>query len=145
MLEWKPRNSQRPYSNARLKFANGCVANITASRISQKEMRKMRIFQRDNYITIDFKEEILEEYKIFHKKPDRIFANKIVEIDLENNKKYILYNRPVIPRHNALREELRHFINSIKHASQPAADGRSALKALRLALEIQAIIDHETH
>ena len=127
-------------ANARIKFKNGCVANLTASRISQKEMRKMRLFQADNYATIDFKEGILEEYKICYEKPKSIAIENIVEIGTDN-KKYILYNKPVIQKYDALREELSHFIHSIQHASQPETNGASATEALRLALEIQTIID----
>ncbi len=127
-------------ANARLEFANGCVANLTASRISQKEMRKIRLFQKDNYITIDFLEGILEKYKVCHEKIDDTAADKVVQIGTDNTK-YILYNRPVIEKYDALREELRHFVHSIQHASQPETDGYSATEALRLALDIQSIID----
>ncbi len=127
-------------ANARLEFDNGCVANLTASRISQKEMRKMRIFQENNYVTLDFREGILEEYKVCFDKPDNTLIDKVVEIGTDN-KKYVLYNKPVIPMHDALREELHHFICSIQHARQPTTDGKSAMDALRLALEIQSIID----
>ena len=127
-------------ANARLEFENGCVANLTASRISQKDMRKMRLFQKDNYVTIDFKERVLEKYNILHNKPDNIIADKVIKIDTVNNK-YILYNRPVIQKHDALREELRHFIHSIQNTSRPDTDGISATEALRLALEIQSLID----
>ena len=127
-------------ANVRLEFENGCVSNLTSSRISQKEMRKMRLFQKDNYVTIDFHEGILEEYKVCHEEPDNTAADQVVEIGTDN-KKYILYNKPVIQKHDALKEELRHFIHSIQHASQPETNGTSATEALRLALEIQSIID----
>ena len=125
-------------ANARLEFENGCIANITASRISQKELRKMRIFQENNYLTIDFQKGSLEKYKVYHEKPVNTAAGQMVEVD---NKKYILYNKPVISKHDALREELHHFIHSIQHDSSPETDGQSAVDALRLALEIQSIID----
>ena len=127
-------------ANARLEFANGCVSNLTASRIAQKEMRKIRLFQKDNYITIDFLEGILEEYKVCHEKIDDTAADKVVQIGTDNTK-YILYNRPVIEKHDALREELQHFVHSIQHANQPETDGYSATEALALALDIQSIID----
>ena len=125
-------------ANARLEFENGCVANLTASRISQKEMRKMRLFQKDNYITIDFHKKILEEYKVYHEPPDSD-SEKVIEIGMKN-KKYISYNRPLFQKHDALREELCHFIHSIKQASQPEVDGSSATEALRLALEIEKLM-----
>ena len=82
-------------ANVRLEFENGCVANLTASRISQKNMRKMRLFQQNNYVTIDFQAGILEKYNVCHKVPDSSIADKVVEIGTKN-KKYILYTRPVI-------------------------------------------------
>ena len=127
-------------ANVRLEFENGCVANLTASRISQKKMRKMRLFQQNNYVTIDFQAGILEKYNVCHEIPDNSIADKVVEIGT-NNKKYILYTRPVIPKYDALREELHHFIHSIQHDSAPETDGQSAVEALGLALEIQSIID----
>jgi len=127
-------------ANARLEFDNGCVANLNASRISQKEMRKMRIFQEDKYITLDFQEGILEEYKVYFDKPDNTLVDQVIKIGTDN-KKYILYNKPEIPIYNALRKELHHFIYSIQHARQPETDGKSAMEALRLALEIQSLID----
>jgi len=128
-------------ANARLEFENGCVANLTASRISQKEMRKMRFFQKDCYVTIDFLAGVLESYKICHNHPKSTADEKVVEIGTDN-KKYILYNKPVIQKHDALKEELSHFIHSIQEDRQPDTDGISATKALRIALEIQSIIDH---
>ena len=127
-------------ANARIEFKNGCVANLTASRISQKEMRKIRIFQEDNYITIDFQAGILEEYKVCHDKPISAASEKVVEIGTDN-KKYILYNKPEIQKHDALKEELLHFIHSIEYASQPETNGTNATEALRLALEIDRIIN----
>ena len=101
----------------------------------------MRLFQEDNYITIDFQKEVLEEYKVCHNKKNKISNNeKMVEINADN-KKYILYSKPKIQQHNALREELLHFIYSIKNSSQPETDGYSATKALSLALDIQSIIN----
>ena len=127
-------------ANARLEFENGCVANLTASRISQKEMRKMRFFQKDCYVTIDFLAGVLESYKICHNHPKSTADEKVVEIGTDN-KKYILYNKPAIQKHDALKEELLHFIHSIEYASQPETNGTNATEALRLALEIDRIIN----
>ena len=127
-------------ANARLAFENGCVANLTASRISQKEMRKMRLFQENNYITIDFMAGILEKYTVYTKEPGNAVVDKVIKIGTDN-KKYILYNKPEIPPHDALKEELSHFINSIQNSLRPKTDGYSAAKALHIGLEIQSIID----
>ena len=127
-------------ANARLEFENGCVANITASRISQKSMRKIRLFQEKDYITIDFQSGEVEEYKICSTPPDLSTGDQVVEL-AGAEKRYIHYHKPVITQHDALKEELIHFADSIIQGQQPEIDGHSAAEALKLALEIQKIID----
>ena len=127
-------------ANARIEFENSCVANLTASRISQKIMRKMRLFQEEDYITIDFHNGILEEYKICNEPPEHGEVDKVIEME-GTEKKYVLYRKPNVPKHDALKEELIHFANSIQNAQKPETDGQSAAKALGLALKIQKIID----
>ena len=125
-------------ANARIEFKNKCVVNLTASRISQKEMRKMRLFQKDHYITVDFHKCILEEYKVYSKKED-VADKNIIQIGKENIK-YILYNKPKIKKFDALRSELIHFIKSIQNKNNPKTDGTSAVYALEVALEIEKLI-----
>ena len=133
-------SSSADIANARLEFKNGCVANITASRISQKSMRKMRLFQLEDYITIDFQSDEVEEYKICSSPPDLSTGDQVVELD-GAEKRYVHYHKPLITKHDALKEELIHFADSIIQGQQPETDGHSAAKALNLALEIQKIID----
>ena len=127
-------------ANARIEFENGCAANLTASRISQRVMRKMRLFQEEDYITIDFHNGILEEYKICNSPPTEDINDQVIEL-AGKEKKYVLYRKPEVPKHDALKEELIHFANSIQNAQKPETDGQSAAKALGLALKIQKIID----
>ena len=127
-------------ANARIEFKSGCVANITASRISQKNMRKMRLFQEKDYITLDFQKGIIEEYKVSEKRPNSDSGNVIVELD-GGEKKYVQYQKPNVPQYDALKKELSHFVDSIRSFSKPETDGESATKALSLALKIQKIID----
>ena len=127
-------------ANARLEFENGCIANVTASRISQKVMRKMRLFQEEDYITIDFHNGILEEYKICNSPPTEGTNDQVIEL-AGKEKKYVFYRKPEVPKHDALKKELIHFANSIQNAQKPETDGQSAAKALGLALKIQKIID----
>jgi hypothetical protein len=101
-------------------------------------MRKMRLFQEKEYITVDFQNGILEKYRIYDKVPNKII-NKVVEIG-SDKKKYIAYSKPEIPKFDALKEELLHFIESIEKSRKPDTDGKSAIDALALALEIQKII-----
>ncbi len=127
-------------ANTRLEFENGCIANITASRISQKSMRKMRLFQEADYITIDFQSGEVEEYKICSTPPDLSTGDQVVEL-AGAEKRYVHYHKPVITQHDALKEELIHFADSIIQGQQPETDGHSAAEVLKLALEIQKIID----
>ena len=127
-------------ANARIEFENSCVANLTASRISQKIMRKMRLFQEEDYITIDFHNGILEEYKICNSPPTEDINDQVIEL-AGKEKKYVFYRKPEVPKHDALKKELIHFANSIQNAQKPETDGHSAAKALGLALKIQKIID----
>ena len=123
-------------ANARIGFNNGCVANLTASRISQKSMRKMRLFQEKDYITIDFEKESIEEYKVSNVQPD---SSKIM-MDV-GNQNHIYYYKPNVPKYDALKKELSHFVDSIRQERKPETDGESAAKALDIALKIQNIID----
>ena len=127
-------------ANARLEFENGCIANVTASRISQKVMRKMRLFQEEDYITIDFHNGILEEYKICNSPPTKGINDQVIEL-AGKEKKYVFYRKPEVPKHDALKKELIHFANSIQNAQKPETDGESAAQVLSLALKIQKIID----
>ena len=124
-------------ANARLELSNGCVANITASRIAQRKLRKFRFFEKNSYTTIDFLNPSIEKYILSDKKPinkDSFFTMN------EIKNKYILYEKPTIKEHNALKKELEHFIDSITLSTQPLTDGNSGLKALKVAIQIQNYI-----
>ncbi len=101
-------------ANARIQFDNGAVANVTASRISQKKMRKMRIFQRDNYIALDFITGVSEVYRLIPvgKKSESSIIS-FGEIGIGEKKKQIVYEQPEIKEINALQYELQLFVNSI--------------------------------
>jgi predicted dehydrogenase len=90
-------------ANARLRFENGCVANLTASRISQKKMRKMRMFQRNAYVSVDFLEKASEIYQL----DDDGEEHGIIlgEIGAGDRKKRIAYRRPEVPEGEALQKE----------------------------------------
>ena len=127
-------------ANARILFENGCVANITASRISQKPMRKMRIFQESTYTTVDFLKKSVEIYHVEDEIPSGVNKDSVFPLE-GHDKKYIIYENPEVVEHNALREELHHFASVIQQGEQPDVDGHSAAAALHIALEIQKIID----
>lgn len=100
-------------ANVRIEFNNGCVANLTASRISMKKMRKIRLFQKDAYIGIDFLEKKTEIIKMKQEADEQAFS---FDIDVaDGKKKTIAIANPPIIETNAIKEELSAFINSIKN------------------------------
>ena len=119
-------------ANARLEFDNGCVANITASRLSIKNMRKTRIFQRDSYVTIDFLEKKTEIFKLYNEQPSDI---NTFELDMgENkNKKYIHFDTPEIVPVNSIKMELELFAHSIYMNKQTEVTVLDGLKAMEVA------------
>lgn len=124
-------------ANARIEFDNGCVANLTASRISLKNMRKTRIFQKDAYISIDMLDKKTEIVRMedIHGTPD---PNDMF-IDLGNGeKRKILFEIPQSEKTNAIEEELKAFSESIRNRTRPAVtieDGYNALKVAHLIVE----------
>lgn len=122
-------------ANVRLKFANGCVANLTASRISVKKMRKMRIFQPNQYIALDFLNQQTEIFKLNNQSSSRL-GFKVGEIGCANNKKDIFYLKPNIPNLNPLQEELKSFAKAILEDTTPIVSGEDGLRALKVANQI---------
>ncbi|MBK9534891.1 MAG: Gfo/Idh/MocA family oxidoreductase [Flavobacteriales bacterium] len=125
-------------ANARIEFKNGCVANLTASRISMKNMRKSRFFQRDAYISVDMltKETEIVRMNVVKGEPDP-FA---ITVALGEGKgvREISFEKPEIAVTNAIREELRSFAQSISSNTTPrvpAADGAAALEIAHRVLE----------
>jgi len=120
-------------ANTRIKFANGCVANLTASRISQKQLRKLRIFENNKYTNIDFLHPSQETYILAKNKPKKPSPYIIVD---ENEKKYILYSKSKIESYNALTLELDNFINSIFNQKKPLVSAYDGLAAIEVAFKI---------
>ena len=124
-------------ANARIQFENGAVANVTASRISQKKMRKMRIFQRDTYISLDFITGVSEIYRLISADQSLNPASiSYGEIGVDERKKRIVYEQPEIKEINALQYELSLFIKSIISDSRPVVSGKDGLRALKVAERI---------
>jgi len=118
-------------TNARVEFSNGCIANFTASRISLKNMRKSRFFQKDAYIAVDFFEKKSEVVKISNFQGDDNYA-MLIE-NAEGVKKQIHYTNPETKSINAIEEEHNDFANSILNNISPQVSFRDGLKALELA------------
>lgn len=122
-------------ANVRIEFDNGCVANLTSSRISMKKMRKMRLFQKDSYVGIDFLEKKTEIIKYKSPEDKNVFT---FDIDTGNGKKTIAIAAPEIKENNAIKMELQSFVNSIinnKTTVVTEVDGYRALEVAHLILE----------
>lgn len=114
-------------ANARIVFENGCVANVTASRISMKSERKMRIFQHDQYITIDFHNKKLG---IYSKGDGEMFPGVA---DIQSHEQSF-------EQGDALHEEIKAFLNCITEGKPPVVSGQDGLEALKTAHQISALL-----
>ena len=123
-------------ANARIQFENGAVANVTASRISQKKMRKMRIWQRDNYIALDFVTGASEMYRLLPLGENISAGVPFGEIGVGGNKKKLFYEQPETKEINALSYELELFINAVINKTRPVVSGEDGLRALTVADDI---------
>ena len=129
-------------ANVRIEFNNGCVANLTSSRISMKKMRKMRLFQKDGYIGIDFLNKSVEILKL--KKDEDI---NTFNFDLETPKgtRTIAISNPPIPEVNAIKKELEEFVSSIQNKTPTIVSEIDGYRAMEVAHQIlQKINNHIT-
>jgi len=129
-------------ANVRIEFNNGCVANLTSSRISMKKMRKMRLFQKDAYIGIDFLNKTAEIIKL--KKDEDI---NTFNFDLETPKgtRTIAISNPQVPEVNAIKRELEEFVNSIQNKTATIVSEIDGYRAMEVAHQIlQKINNHIT-
>ncbi len=132
-------------ANARLQFENGCVANVTASRISQKKMRKMRLFQKDAYISIDFSEKHAEVFRLVGEgEPAAKGVMMLGQIGSAKHKRNIVYELPPVEEVNALKYELELFAKSITTATPPPVTGEEGRRALEVAHMILERIAEQT-
>ena len=122
-------------ANARLEFENGCVANLTASRISLKNMRKSRFFQKDAYISVDFLEKKVEVVKM-KDAPEVPGEFDMVLQNAEGLKKQIYFENPSIAENNAILDELESFANAINNNTTPVVSLKQGTQALQVALQI---------
>lgn len=122
-------------ANVRIEFANGCVANLTSSRISMKKMRKMRLFQKDAYIGIDFLDKKAEIIRLDAPGDKNVFT---FDIDTNHGKKTIAIASPSIQDSNAIKSELECFRDAIVNDTDTAVtvlDGFSAMEVAHAILE----------
>jgi len=114
-------------ANARIVFKNGCVANVTASRVSNKTDRKMRIFQTDTYISVDFQN---RELAIYRKGNGEMYPG-VANIDIQ---------KETFEKSDALREEIKHFLNCIETNTTPKVTGQDGKRALQTAIQISELL-----
>ena len=120
-------SSETDIANARLEFKNGCVANVTASRAGMKSERKMRLFQHDAYISIDFQNKKLG----IHRKGDGEMYPGVSNISSEEQS---------FEQGDALNAEIESFLDCINTGKQPKVSGEDGLQALHTAIEISKLL-----
>ena len=116
-------------ANARLRFASGCIANVTASRISRDRVRKARFFQHDSYVSIDYAEQEVEAYQL---------------VSEGGGRPAIRGGRIEVTRDEPLRLELVDFVDAIRGNGAPAVTGRDGRAALALATQVSELISKDT-
>lgn len=122
-------------TNARLEFENGCVANITASRISMKNMRKSRFFQKDAYISVDYLDKICEVVRM-QDAPETPGDFDMILQNAEGVKKQIYFDNPNVNPNNAILDELESFADAINNNATPIVSLEDGTEALRVAYMI---------
>ena len=131
-------------ANARIQFENGCVANVTASRISQRSMRKMRLFQPNAYISIDFSEGLAEVFQLLPEDAPAVPGGMVLgEMGLGKHRRRIVYEQPEPREVNALRHELELFARSVTTGTPPVVSAHDAKQALEVATSIMQIISQQ--
>ncbi|MHB1049339.1 MAG: Gfo/Idh/MocA family oxidoreductase [Bacteroidota bacterium] len=124
-------------ANARLQFENGCVANVTSSRISRSKMRKMRMFQSNAYIAIDFQQGSADVFRLGNEGEGSIWSTMLLgQIGEGKKKRSIIYEQPEIKKINALKYELESFLHAVSTNSRPIVNGEDGRMALDVAQQI---------
>lgn len=119
-------------SNARIEFENGCVANITSSRISMKNMRKSRFFQKDAYISVDYLDKVCEVVRM-KEAPEVPGDFDMILQNAEGVKKQIYFDNPQVDANNAILDELETFADAINNNTTPIVTLEDGTEALRVA------------
>jgi len=123
-------------TNARIEFDNGCVANLTASRISLKNMRKSRFFQRDAYISVDFLDKEVNIVKLNKVEGEEDPFGMIIDLGTDKGKKQIYFEKPEVGTANAIKKELEEFSESIINDTVPTVSINDGFNALDVAFKI---------
>jgi len=129
--------------NARIEFENGCIANLTASRISMKQMRKVRFFQKDAYISLDFLEKEAQVVRLYDTDadPTKLPQDNLMELETQSGKRYIHLSMPEAAPVNAIKMELESLATSIQKDQRPVVSIEDGYRALDLAHQIMDQIE----
>lgn len=128
-------------ANVRLEFENGCVANLTTSRIAVKNMRKSRFFQKDAYVAVDFLEKKSEIVRLQEASEQENPFSLVLDLGENKGKKEIIFENPKVHPVNAIREELFTFHEAIVNDTEPVVTIQDGYKALKVAHDILGIIE----
>ena len=128
-------------ANARIEFENGCVANLTASRISMKNMRRLRIIQRGGYMAVDFLKKKTEVFHLEENKEKAKQAKVHVAFDAGDTTKYLVFEQPEVAEVNSIKMELEEFAHSIMYDAPIRVSIEDGYRALRTAHQILGKID----
>ncbi len=130
-------------TNVRIEFENGAVANLTASRLSLKNMRKTRIFQKDAYITVDFLDKVAEIVRMRDEVDESNPLSATITLG-DGSEKQITFERPEIHPINAIQTELESFYSAIVHNTTPAVTIDDGISVLKLAYRILEAVNEST-
>ncbi len=131
-------------ANVRIEFDNGCVANLTSSRISMKKMRKIRFFQKDAYIGVDFLEKKTEIIRLSNGEAINEGEGLTFDIDTRVGKKSVSVIQPEVPDVNAIRMELEYFTRSVLDNTPTAVNEMDGYRAMDVAHQILQKISHHS-
>ncbi len=132
-------------AHARLRFENGTVASIVSSRVSQDKVRKIKLFQKDFYATMDLLLGLTEVYQISDNNETESDVEKTAPFEYHGKNRVITYEKPPVIPSDALKSELNNFVQSILGNETPIVDGKAGLDALSIALQIQEMIIQDIH
>lgn len=132
-------------ANARIRFENGVVANLTSSRIAKDSVRKLRLFQRDMYVTIDFLQGLTDVYRVLNNQEDDPEAILSEFMEYRGVRRQLVYEKPPVKKINALKAEMQNFVESIRGKTKPIVSGKEGRDVLEVALIIQEKIEQDIH
>ena len=141
----KPITETLDIAHARIRFGNGTVASIMSSRVAKDEVRKVKLFQKNLYATIDLLLGLAEVYKIVGDPKEDPNALMTVPFEYNGAKRFIAYDKPATSDQDALGMELHNFIKSVRGKETPIVSGEAGRDALKIAIEIQQMITQDIH